>query len=167
MTPTTSGAPVLAGTRGVGNVIPLGSHPHFTTRITARNRLNLEVSPASSSALLEATVEFAREAEHRRQYAPIPVRLFVGAMPIARARAWNERHGPGSALVMPDGVDPALVPWPPVALLVVVPENGELPFPVAAGVASALRRSGVGYASIPHRPEWPNLWPARSPGDAA
>jgi hypothetical protein len=170
MTPTYAEGPTLPG-RAPGNIIALSTHPHFqphfTTRFTARNHPGLDGPAADNSAPLEATLEFAREAEHRLQYAPIPVRLFVGPKAITRARAWNERHGLGSALAMPDGVDPAIVPWPPVALLVVVPENGRLPFPVAAGVATALRKRGVGYASIPHRPEWPNLWPARSPGDAA
>ena len=165
MSPPTSDAPVLAGTWGVGNVIPLDLHPNFTTRHGDCNRFGNSTNANSlmASGALRAVLELVRAADRRLDDDPTPVRMFVGGDAIARARAWVVRHGPGSALAIPDGLDPALVPWPPVRLLAVVPCDQPLPYHLAVGVAAALRRDGVGYAAIPHALTWPNLWPELGP----
>jgi hypothetical protein len=160
MTSTYSDAPDLAGSWGVGNVIPLDLHPNFTTHHRDRNQAAFTTIPAIEPSVdLRAVLELVRAVDRRLEGQPTPVRLFVGNDAITRARNWAERHGQGSALAMPDGLDPKIVPWPPVRVLAVVPCEYPLPYHLAAGVAAALRRDGVGYAAIPHQPDWPNLWP--------
>lgn len=123
-------APILAGTRGAGNVIQLRSHPKHSTR----------------------------KYSHKAIAAPRRVRLFLGNNAAIKAIEWAAAHGHGSAMALPDGRDPVDVEWPVGALIKVLEERPE-PLGRLSALALAMRQAGVAYAALPHQLDWPNLWP--------
>jgi hypothetical protein len=129
MNPTHDDAPILAGTRGAGNVLQLRSYPKHNIRRSS----------------LQAIV------------APRRVRLFLGNNAVVKAIEWTALHGQGTAIALPEGRDPVDVEWPMGALVKVVAEQPESQLRLSA-LAFAMRRAGVVYAALPHLPDWPNLW---------
>jgi hypothetical protein len=155
MNSTYSDAPILAGTRGAGNIIALSTHPKHTTRKTQATQgptTPADPRAAASKLLIDVHLSLADKITQR-------VRLFLGPSAVVDATKWCRAHGQGTAMALPDGEDPSSMHWPAVAMVKVVasPAYPE-PFDRLVDLAAALKRAGVGYAAIDHDECWPNLW---------
>lgn len=161
MTSPNSDAPVLAGTRGVGSAIQLGSYPkHSTTKRLRTRKTTPSRDDDQQCAAQRLAMKLLLDA-HIASHEPCPprVRLFLGALAIAQATAWCTENGPGTAMALPDGIDPRSMHWPAVALLKVVQGDSQTePLSRLTVLAHALRRAGVGYAAFDHLVGWTNLW---------
>lgn len=82
--------------------------------------------------------------------------LFAGFNCWNRAEGWQRSHGSGTTLVLPDGVCPASLKWPPVDSLVVAwpPDNKPNTYRRKLELAQALIRDGVRFIAIQHEPEF-------------
>ena len=169
MRPPHENAPVLAGTRGAGNIFALNKHPKHSTRRFPSNQARKQKADAPypsdpRSAALRLIIDTHLEMIHND--AP-RVRLFLGPRAVDLAIRWCEVHGAGTAWVLVDGVDPCSIPWPAGALVKVVQSDAR-PEPLSrlSELANALRHAGVAYAAIDHQEGWPNLWPKDATGSA-
>lgn len=87
------------------------------------------------------------------------VYLYAGSKCWDRAKLRREAHGAGSALVLPDGVDPVSLRWPAVDSMVVCwPPSAEMEYRRKLDLARALMRDGVRFAAIEHRPKCLHVW---------
>ena len=110
---------------------------------------------------------FAEVAQQSRN-----VYLFTGPDAWDRAKRRRESHGPGSALLLPPGEDPAALRWPPVpdGLLLAA---GDMPRQAAVAFAALLVRDGSplvfvvgdGFGFPVASPHWRN--PLQQPREVA
>lgn len=168
MTPPKQDTPAWQG-RGVGNVIPLDSHPkHSTRRITSLRMRRLRrpehypLDPRSASLRLIIDSHLALV-----DAVALHVRLFLGPCAVDLAIRWCEVHGEGTAWALSDDADPRSIPWPAGTLVKVIHDDGHPRLlERLVDVSQALRESGVAYAAFDHQQGWPNLW-ARDVGGGA
>ena len=103
---------------------------------------------------------YAAEVEQLLAAGKVPnVYVFAGPSAWQRANARRERHGLGSAIVLPDDEEPAHLKWPAVdAVVVCWPRSAVPDYRRRLGLAQALIRDGVQFATIENYPEWLNVW---------